>query len=81
MESYNVKKNNEYKTSNSYAPLNISNNTYGSDQNTNISLTIYSSNDAQPKINRKSKCPRGAILGEIGTCCGLNCTRACAIAD
>ncbi len=33
----------------------------------------------KPKL--KSKCPRGAIMGDIGSCCGNGCTRACAIPD
>mgnify|MGYP001572237808 CR=1 FL=1 len=28
--------------------------------------------------SRRSKCPRGALLGSIGSCCGLDCTRKCA---
>ena len=31
--------------------------------------------------SKKSKCPKGAQLGAIGSCCGLQCIRACAIQD
>ena len=38
----------------------------------------YNTNSNYSNNKRRSKCPRGAALGEIGTCCGLQCTRACA---
>ena len=30
-------------------------------------------------VVKRSKCPRGATLGKIGSACGTQCTRACAI--
>ena len=39
----------------------------------------YSPNIYETK--RKSKCPRGAEFGSIGSCCGWECTRACALED
>ena len=78
MEGYNSPKDQGYKTSDSYASINLPSNKYGA-QSSAISLPVYHETNEQPKTNRKSKCPRGAILNEIGSCCGFNCTRACAI--
>ena len=30
---------------------------------------------------RKSKCSRGALLGEVGSACGMNCNRKCCEAN
>ena len=38
----------------------------------------YNTNSNYSTQKKRSKCPRGAALGEIGSCCGLQCTRACA---
>ena len=43
----------------------------------NNSLPIYGQN-TQPQLRMRSRCPRGAALGEIGSCCGDRCTRDCA---
>ncbi len=42
------------------------------------SSNTYNTNSNYSNNKRRSKCPRGAALGEIGSCCGLQCTRACA---
>jgi len=44
------------------------------------SLPYYNKTD-NTTIKIKSKCPRGATVGKIGSCCGINCTRACAIPE
>ena len=51
----------------------------------NINKKIYYANSSNNynSINyssqkKRSRCPLGAALGEIGSCCGLKCTRACA---
>ncbi len=80
MTSYNAPKDEGYSVNNSYAP--IKQNTqgsYGSSQ-TSIILPIYQNDQQTPKTARRSRCPRGANLGEIGSCCGMQCTRACASA-
>lgn len=67
-----------YQVSNSYVPINqtsVISSGYGGNQ----SLPIYQTKQEQPRTNRKSKCPRGAALGSIGSCCGMQCTRACAV--
>ena len=56
--------------------------TYGNQNNYvsnsyGISLPIYGQNP-QPQLRMRSRCPRGAALGEIGSCCGDRCTRDCA---
>ena len=56
---------------------------YGQNQNYvnssygNSSLPIYGQN-IKPKRTERSRCPKGAALGEIGSCCGDMCTRDCA---
>ena len=50
--------------------------TQNNSYNTSSSNTYNNTNYSNQK--RRSKCPRGAALGEIGSCCGLQCTRACA---
>lgn len=77
MESYNVPKDEGYKVSNSYAPVKVNNSDYGGEQG----LPIYQTKQEQPRTNGKSKCPRGAPLGSIGSCCGMACTRACAVSS
>ncbi|HIH26143.1 hypothetical protein J4476_01965 [Candidatus Woesearchaeota archaeon] len=51
--------------------------TQNNSYNTSSSNT-YNINSSYSNQKRRSKCPRGATLGEIGSCCGLQCTRACA---
>ncbi len=81
MENYNAPKDEGYQVANSYAASTQvnTNPSYGGSQST--SLPLYQTRQEQPKLNRKSKCPRGATLGSIGSCCGMQCTRACAISD
>lgn len=79
MENYNAPKDEGYKVSNSYRPVKVNNSSYGREQT--ASLPIYETKQEQPRVNRKSKCPRGAPLDSIGSCCGMACTRACAVSD
>ena len=79
MVEYNSPRDLGYKASDSYASLNLPANNYGL-QSVTISLPIYNSNN-EDKTKKRSKCPRGAKLGEIGSCCGWDCTRACALSD
>ena len=77
MEGYNIDQGEKYSVSSDYsskAPV-FENSSYSQGSS---SLPIYRNNE-QPNIKKRSRCPRGAILGEIGTCCGLQCTRACAL--
>ncbi len=50
---------------------------YGSTSYGNSSLFIYGQNP-QPQLRMRSRCPKEAALGEIGSCCGDMCTRDCA---
>ena len=81
MEGYNVPQDSGYQVSNSYANIKSKAPILESNYNRNqqSSLPIYTVKQDTPRLNRRSRCPRGAVLGEIGSCCGLNCTRACAI--
>jgi len=76
---YNADQGEKYTMKSDYGSKPVGNsNSYGT-QNQN-SLPMYQTSSSEnPMPKRKSKCPRGAILGEIGTCCGMNCTRACAL--
>ena len=79
-EGYNVPKDEGYQVSNSYGTTTQTTTTssgYGGEQSTS-SLPIYQDKQ-QPIQNKKSRCPRGAQLGQIGSCCGWECTRACAL--
>ncbi|MBI2148887.1 hypothetical protein HYU23_04355 [Candidatus Woesearchaeota archaeon] len=79
MEEYNAPKDEGYKVSNSYNSVNQpQSNSYESSQAVTVSLPIYQETQQQSS-SRRSKCPRGAILNKIGSCCGDQCTRACAI--
>ena len=82
MVGYNVDTGEEYVIRSSYKSkdplMTPENNSYGGSNPSNVVLQIYSSSE-QPVMNQKSRCPRGALLGSIGTCCGMNCTRACAL--
>ena len=81
MESYNAPKDSGYKPKSDYgSPKNTSapSSGYGGSQQ-QTSLPIYTpKSQSQQVTKRRSRCPMGAALGEIGSCCGLNCTRACA---
>lgn len=82
MEGYNVPKDEGYKVENNYGPVkqtNVVSSGYSGSQSSSVILPIYKTQE-QPNPNGRSKCPRGARLGEIGSCCGMACTRACAIA-
>lgn len=79
-EGYNVPKDEGYQISNSYGPTkqtSVVTSGYGGEAPTS-SLPIYQTQE-QPIRKRKSRCPRGAVLGEIGSCCGWECTRGCAV--
>lgn len=79
-EGYNVPKDEGYQVSTSYATKKTSvvNSGYGGEQGSISSLPIYQPTQQQTS-GGKSRCPRGAQLGSIGSCCGWECTRACAI--
>jgi len=78
-EGYSVTKDEGYSVSNSYSSIKQTNsNSYSGDQTVAISLPIYQP-EKQTIQKRKSKCPRGSVLGEIGSCCGMQCTRTCAM--
>ncbi len=80
MESYNVDTDEVYNVPNSYKSKGLIITPEVSSYGTNsVSLPIYRGAIEQPVLNKKSRCPKGAVLGSIGTCCGMNCTRACAI--
>lgn len=81
MEIYNVPKDEGYSVSNNYEPIKQDGANYGGSQAVSVNLPIYQTQQEQPRANRKSRCPRGAALGSIGSCCGMQCTRACAVAD
>lgn len=62
---------------------NANNQSYSQDRKYSInsaysgsSLNVYSS---QTKTKKKSRCPKGATYGEVGSCCGFECTKACAL--
>ena len=76
MDEYKINEGEKYSVKSNYgseAP--VMNSTYVSQSN----LPSYTNKQEQQTIKKRSRCPRGAILGEIGTCCGLQCTRACAL--
>ena len=77
-DAYNIPRDSGYKASDTYSPLNLPSNNYGT-QSSTISLPIYQASNDQRVQSRRSKCPKGAKLGDIGSCCGFGCTRACAI--
>ncbi len=78
MIGYNAPKDEGYQVSNSYGPIKqTQSNSYGNSQTVQVSLPIY--NGTQQTSSRRSRCPRGAVLGKIGSCCGDQCNRACAI--
>jgi len=68
MQNYNTPKDKGYQSGNSYS----------NSQGYSVILPIYTSSQ---NTKRKSKCPKGANLNEIGSCCGDRCTRACLIED
>lgn len=76
-EGYNVPKDQGYSVGVDYTSATQNNSTYGGEQS--LTLQVYSSKEEKQFSNKKSKCPRGAILGQIGSCCGNACTRACAV--
>ena len=79
MKSYNATQDEGYKISNNYSSTKQTQVlVYEGSQAVQISLPIYQEKQQQSST-RKSKCPRGAILNKIGSCCGDQCTRACAI--
>lgn len=81
-EGYNAPKDEGYQVSNNYGPVkqtSVVSSGYGGEQSTTNSLPIYQVKQEQTQLNRKSRCPKGAILGQIGSCCGMQCTRACAL--
>jgi len=77
-KSYNPPKDEGYKTRTAYTsvPQLFLNNTGYMGV-----IFPYSQKQENHRPKVKSKCPRGAILGNIGSCCGNACTRACAIPD
>lgn len=78
MGGYNAPKDLGYNVQNDYELINQnSQSSYNNLPQITSSLPIY--NTQQKKLSRKSKCPRGALLGAIGSCCGFKCTRACAM--
>lgn len=81
MEGYNAPKDKGYSVASNYGSINqnVVDSNYGREQVVVSSLPIYQAIQEQPIANRKSRCPRGALLGSIGSCCGMNCTRACAM--
>ncbi len=81
-EGYNTSKDEGYQVANSYGPAkqtSVVTSGYSGSQSNNSSLPIYQNNQDQPRTKRKSRCPNGANLGQIGSCCGMACTRACAV--
>ena len=79
MESYNVPQDEGYNVKNNYGTVQQhQSNTYGGSQSVTVSLPVYQ--EIQQQISsRRSRCPRGAVLNRIGSCCGDQCSRACAI--
>ena len=79
-EGYNVQKEEGYQVANTYGPIKKTRvaSSYGGEQNVTTSLPMYRTNQ-EVQTNRRSRCPKGAILGQIGSCCGMQCTRACAL--
>jgi len=80
MESYNAPKDEGYQVKNNYSnsdsPVPImQSSSYSINQS---GLKIYKEKNEQQK-KKISRCPKGALLGEIGMCCGMQCTRACAL--
>jgi len=79
MEGYNAPKDEGYSVKSSYGSnKQAQSNSYGNSQTSTVALPIYEETQQQVK-HRRSRCPRGALLGQIGSCCGDRCTRACAI--
>lgn len=80
MEGYNIPKDEGYSVPNNYGSTNQNavSFVYGGEQAATVSLPVYKPTQQQ-SIQTRSRCPRGAILGQIGSCCGMNCTRACAM--
>ncbi len=82
MTGYNAPQDQGYQILNSYTTTESKvpslENNYNSNQQQST-LPIYTVKQDTPKMSKRSRCPRGANLNEIGSCCGLNCTRACAI--
>ncbi|GEM_PF-4412510 len=79
MESYNAPQDSGYQVQIEYGiKKKEENNSYGRQQKS-LSLPMYPQNNQQPLQDQRSKCPKGAKLGAIGSCCGWECTRACAL--
>lgn len=76
MTGYNAPQDQGYKIVNNYSSKPVQSNSYGRSQSVTVSLPIYQ--QKQSTGPRRSRCPKGAILGEIGSCCGDKCNRDCA---
>jgi pantoate kinase len=75
MERYKIKQDN-YNVKVDYSIKHQENN-YGSNSYINQSVVDYKSQESVA-IKKPSKCPMGAGFGEIGSGCGMRCTRKCA---
>ncbi len=82
MERYNASIDEGYKNKDNYkrlkGPMLEPGNSYVVAHNNPIPNYKISQEDMN-SAPKRSKCPMGAALGAIGTCCGMKCTRACAI--
>lgn len=75
MKGYNAPKDEGYAASVSYAPVNTNNEvSYGSSSQSIMHPIYNSPTENKPK---RSKCPRGAMLNEMGVKCGVECRRDC----
>ena len=79
MDKYNFDEGENYNVKSDYSNSNASVLNQGSYVQSTQILPIYRTQTQQQNSTpKKSKCPRGAKLGEIGSCCGFECSRACA---
>ena len=80
MKGYNAPKDEGYNVKDNYGNNNQSSVMQSSNYQTQGSvIPMYKVKEEQPQQKKKSRCPRGALYGEIGSCCGMQCTRACAL--
>ena len=81
MEGYNAPKDLGYKVksdSDRYKTIQIQQSSYGGEQRTSSSLSIYNPKQ-EPNLQKTSQCPRGADLGNKASRCGAACSGACLI--
>jgi len=78
MDEYNTQQGENYNAKVDYTVKHQDNTMTYAVNSTSISTGSMYQSKQETSTTIPSKCPRGATLGAIGTCCGLQCTRKCA---